>query len=252
MELGYSLTQDASHVAKCAFGRLVFDIAQPHLCYVRQILSFVKECNARALGLSDLAPHVISNALLNYRLTSAQREAADLNFLSGFHLMDGCRHLLVLEGPHDGAIRALWDSLGVNVAESSGDRVLYNDALSFSTRLYAALDLDVMKVKLSEPLSAVVRHPLLYVRDMVPRACFEGVKKLNDLAQARTLQAVVRNDLFPSAEMFRAVSKELGVPLIVADLQRLELDGADVTTENSPEPLAVKHEVSHRFPRKTI
>lgn len=242
LEILHPLTQDSVHVAKCAFGRLVFDIDQSRLFFVRKIIAFAKSTNARALGLDSLAPAAVANALLNYRLTEEQRRQADLDVLSGFHLLDGSRHLIVLEGPHSRAIRTLWEQLGIQASECPSDRVLYNDALSFSERLYAGLDLDVMKVKLSEPLSAVVAHPLLYVRDMVPRACFEGIKKINELARARTLQAAVRNDLFPTAEMFRAVSKELGVPLTVKDFQRLE--GEVQEEDEGPLPSTDKQEVS--------
>ena len=55
--------------------------------------------------------------------------------------------------------------------------VLYNSDLCFSKRLYGPLDVDVTRIKLHEPLSIIVQQPLLFVRDMVPKACFDSLTK---------------------------------------------------------------------------
>ena len=59
--------------------------------------------------------------------------------------------------------------------------VLYHSDLSFSDRMYGPLDVDVCRIKLHEPLSIIVQQPLLYVRDMVPKACFEALVKLEEV-----------------------------------------------------------------------
>ena len=59
--------------------------------------------------------------------------------------------------------------------------VLYHSDLSFSHRMYGPLDVDVCRIKLHEPLSIIVQQPLLYVRDMVPKACFEALVKLEEV-----------------------------------------------------------------------
>ncbi len=59
--------------------------------------------------------------------------------------------------------------------------VLFNTELAFPARLYGALDVDVCRIKLHEPLSLIVQQPLLYVRDMVPKACFQALVKLDQV-----------------------------------------------------------------------
>ena len=59
--------------------------------------------------------------------------------------------------------------------------VLYNSDLCFSKRLYGPLDVDVTRIKLPEPLSIIVQQPLLYVRDMLPKPCFDALVKLDQV-----------------------------------------------------------------------
>jgi len=61
-------------------------------------------------------------------------------------------------------------------------RILYNSDLSFSDRLYGPLDVDLCRVKLHEPLMSIIQQPLLYVRDMVPKPCFEALVRLNEVS----------------------------------------------------------------------
>ena len=59
--------------------------------------------------------------------------------------------------------------------------VLYNSDLMFGERKYAALDVDLCRIRLHEPLSVIVQQPLLYVRDMVPKPCLDALMKLNQV-----------------------------------------------------------------------
>ena len=59
--------------------------------------------------------------------------------------------------------------------------MLYNSEFSFSERLYGPLDVDVCRIKLHEPLSIICKQPLLYVRDMVPKPCFQSLVKLEQV-----------------------------------------------------------------------
>lgn len=59
---------------------------------------------------------------------------------------------------------------------------MYHSNLSFSERLYGPLDVDLCRVKLHEPLGQIVQQPLLYVRDMVPKPCFDALVKLHEVS----------------------------------------------------------------------
>ena len=59
--------------------------------------------------------------------------------------------------------------------------MLYHSHMAFKNRLYGTLDVNFSGIKLHEPLSAIARQPLLYVRDMVPKPCFQAILRLNQV-----------------------------------------------------------------------
>ena len=69
----------------------------------------------------------------------------------------------------------------VKIVDYAAVQVLYNSELSFAERMYGPLDVDVCRIKLHEPLAIIVQQPLLYVRDMLPKPCFDALVKLDQV-----------------------------------------------------------------------
>ncbi|XP_021347646.1 uncharacterized protein LOC110446691 isoform X2 [Mizuhopecten yessoensis] len=205
---------------ECPFGRIVFIFDYKNTTLLHQLQNLVTDVNAEALELDDMPQHVINAALSTYKLSMEQQQSRTLNIITGFQVMDSVMHLFMLEGLHNRAIKTLWNLLPKQ--EKSDVKVLYNSDMNFSERLYGPLDVDLCRVKLHESLTQIIQQPLLYVRDMVPKACFEALIRIYELTKLDQMRSVVRNDLFPKADMVISMSKEFGVPLTQADFEELQ------------------------------
>nr|KAG5711366.1 hypothetical protein BaRGS_006063 [Batillaria attramentaria] len=204
---------------QCPFSRIIFIFAYKNTTMLYQLQQLVTAINARALDLDDMPQHVIEAALSTYKLSIEQQLSGTLDIVTGFHVLDGEKHIFVLEGLRDEAVRRLWEELPR--PENSDVRVMYNSDFSFSQRLYSPLDVDLCRVKLHEPLNMVVQQSLLYVRDMVPRPCFQALVRLEEMSRMHLMKDIVKNDIFPTAEMVVSMSKEFGVPFTVEDFEEL-------------------------------
>ncbi|GFO44998.1 hypothetical protein PoB_007150300 [Plakobranchus ocellatus] len=228
IELAHPLTTPSKLAAKeyiqtskeCPFNRIIFLFGYSKTELLNNLQTLVMGINARALGLDTMPQHVIDAALSTYKLSVVQQCSLDLDIVTGFHVLDGQQHMFVLEGLRDKAISLLWDALPR--PDSSDVQVLYNSDLSFSRRLYGPLDVDLCRVKLHEPLSVIVQQSLLYIRDMVFRPCFDALMKLDQIMRSDKMKAVVRNELFPTAEMVVSMSREFGVPFTQKDFEELQ------------------------------
>ncbi|XP_053378149.1 uncharacterized protein LOC123529262 isoform X2 [Mercenaria mercenaria] len=206
---------------ECPFGRIVFKFDYKNTHLLNQLQMVVTKINARALELDDMPQHVVDAALSTYKLSGMQQQSRTLDIITGFQVLDGSLHLFVLEGLRDQAIKEVWESLPQ--PENSDVTILYHSNLSFSERLYGPLDVDLCRVKLHEPLRQIVQQPLLYVRDMVPKPCFEALVKLHELLKTKSVKDAVRNQLFPTADMVVSMSKEFGVPFTTEDFEELQV-----------------------------
>ncbi|KAK3601780.1 hypothetical protein CHS0354_016147 [Potamilus streckersoni] len=232
---------------ECPFGRIVFKFDYRNVVFLNKLQALVTKINARALELDDMPQHVIDAALSTYKLSLTQQESRSLDIVTGFQVLDGTMHLFILEGLRDKAIGEIWE--GLPQPENSDVKVLFNSNLTFSKRLYGPLDVDLCRVKLHEPLEDIVCQSLLYVRDMVPKPCFEGLIKLYQIVKATKVTDVVRNDLFPTADMVVSVSKEFGVPFTTEDFE--ELQSKDEKSEPRAEATVAREKSMTEYKSRT-
>ncbi|XP_033647231.1 uncharacterized protein LOC117306814 [Asterias rubens] len=230
VEVSYPLTssqevklkEEMETPPECPFARMVYIFECKNTEFLHMLVKLVTLINATALNLDQMPPHIIEAALSTYKLSEAQQESPILDIVTGFQVMDGEKHIFVLEGLREKAVKLMWETLPRPKAKDAVTfQALYNSNMTFSERRYASLDVDLCRVRLHEPLSSIVQQPLLYVRDMIPKLCLDAITRLDMLLRQDILRNATRNDLFPTAEMIVSLSKEFGVPLTAADFEEM-------------------------------
>uniref|UniRef100_A0A452HNF2 DUF4550 domain-containing protein n=1 Tax=Gopherus agassizii TaxID=38772 RepID=A0A452HNF2_9SAUR len=218
--LGLQAETADTEVANCPYGCIIYIFDYNNAPCLHDLLQEITEINAEALQLDSYPLQVIQMALATFKLKTTTKEISDLDIITGFHILDGTIHLLVLEGLKDKAIKRLWEQQFDKTHRTENGRldILYNSQLSFHQRLYTDLEAILYHIHLCKPLSAITRQPLLYVRDMVRQACFQALSRLDYLCHSKKLRDVVQRGLLPSAEMITVLSQEFGIPLTKEDL----------------------------------
>ncbi|XP_063071872.1 uncharacterized protein cfap92 [Engraulis encrasicolus] len=214
VEIACPLNTATTTEAECPFSRIVFIMKNDdgNGEALTRLRAEIVRVNSAALQVKSKIEEVKQRALTFRKVSTEEVESRKLDFLTGFHLLDKNMHLFVIEGLRAGAVKGLWN---MPLAKSDGvDKpqitIMYNSALGFSKRLYDCLDVGFCPIHLHEPLQDIMRRPLLYVRDMVPHLCFQGLSRLTQLCQTKTMKEVLRNDLLPTADMVLSISKEFG------------------------------------------
>uniref|UniRef100_A0A452UII5 Cilia and flagella associated protein 92 (putative) n=1 Tax=Ursus maritimus TaxID=29073 RepID=A0A452UII5_URSMA len=217
------------------FGRIIFVFDSKKISLLHSLLQDITMINAKALDLEAYPIRNIQQILSAFKMRVKIQERQDLDVLTGFHLLDGKIHLLILEGLADQGLKRLWDSHQSRwVGEQGRYKVLYNSALRFRHRLYADLETVLYQVHLLQPLSQLVKHWALYVRNRRrgpvggPLPC-----RVYCICHHSTrLREVIARDLLPSSAMVKDLSQELGLPILQDDLT----DGRRTVLPSQPAP----------------
>ncbi|XP_036363460.1 uncharacterized protein LOC115217500 isoform X3 [Octopus sinensis] len=188
----------------CLFSRVIFKIDEKCKEYVHNVLLTVAKLNAKQLGFDNLVEHVMVSVLSTYILSSQQLADRTLDIITGFHFVDQNLHLIVIEGLQTKALAQMIKIF--NHVEVEGFAMLYNTEFVCSERLYLSLNTNILKIKLSLSLSKILKQPLLYVRNVVPRPCFDCVIRLFNLIGCNRLMDAVYYKCFPDADMIRSLT----------------------------------------------
>ena len=106
-------------------------------------------------------------------LFACYREQLVSNVLTGFHVEDSSKHIVILEGLKDQGVNILWEECPRHHSQDAALlKAFYNSEFNFSNRLYGTLDVDFPRIVLCCPLRMILQRPLIYVQGSVPQACF--------------------------------------------------------------------------------
>lgn len=92
------------------FGRIIYLLHYKNLAVMSRLRSEILRINLSALQLGSGSLDA-EKALFNYGVNFRNGETQDLDFISGFHVMDQQVHIFVLEGLKHKAVESLWASV---------------------------------------------------------------------------------------------------------------------------------------------
>lgn len=118
--------------------------------------------------------------MINYFL-SEQLSSFQHDLITGFHVDDWERHIVMLEGLKEKGISTLWNELPHHHSQDQNIiKVFYNSDYNFSKRLYGTLDVDLPRIRLFRPLREIMQHPLIFIPNCIPPPSFRSVLSLID------------------------------------------------------------------------
>lgn len=111
IEIMCPFSKDKGCLESGVFGRIVYLLHHNDLMARSKLRSQVLGINAAALQLGPVPPEHAQEVLFNYGINFRHTKTENLDFVSGFHVTDERRHVFVLEGLKDKAVKRLWESV---------------------------------------------------------------------------------------------------------------------------------------------
>ncbi|KAL8212450.1 UNVERIFIED_CONTAM: hypothetical protein K2H54_046923 [Gekko kuhli] len=182
----------------CPYGCIIYIFDYKNRPLLSYLLQEITEINAKAFQLDSYPLHILQKSLNTLKLTSkiSLEDISLMDIITGFHIMDGSIHLLVVEGLKDKALKKMWNK-----------RI---DSAS-PYRTHMAINPSMLLQKFTE----LGFHLAGRGSEMAKEST--GAQ-LDYICHSKRLRDIVHYDLLPSAEMIISLSQEFGIPLAKDDL----------------------------------
>ncbi|XP_072308402.1 uncharacterized protein FLJ43738 [Eucyclogobius newberryi] len=212
--LNFSKDGSKKGLFEAVFGRVIYIFDHNNVAVMDKLRQEILRSNADVFGFDSRVLEHTENALSNYTTFYKHSQSPDLDYVTGFHLVDKRTQIVVAEGLRHKAVRRLCESVSMKLSGCKEEQVIvhYNANLAFSKRIYDTLNLSLMPIILPESMEIIMMKPLVYIRSIVPPLFLQGLLRLKQLCQVRSLKDAVQYNLFPSAEMIQSLSTQFKKP----------------------------------------
>ncbi|CAD7939528.1 unnamed protein product [Amoebophrya sp. A120] len=163
------------------FGRLVYVLDVQNERVATEVLRIVTAQNQKATGLE----HAHVSTLKNYELSEKEQKDPEMDILTGYVLLDKKCRIMVVEGLRKGGIRRLLEEIPRLDPNDEKNRLIGNNDVGFSDRLYLPFNLSLKHIKIRQNLEVFTgTRPELYDVTRCAPEIFEIVEQLRELKRA--------------------------------------------------------------------
>jgi hypothetical protein len=183
--------------------------------FLQQLQKTLIEINLKCLGIKDGNEQNIRT----YKLSESQRNDPKLDYISGVQIMDQHYRTFILEGISSGSMAELASILPKTHANTETFKMMRNETIRFSKRLYSEFNVDLKRIKLRTPIKKLILIPDVYMREKVPLETYRTIDQLNKIRKVNTIEEIVASDLIPGKEALIEFERNYGDALSKEDLQ---------------------------------
>ena len=162
--------------------------------FMKIIKQLFEEINQQAFKLRSV------KEIYTRGLTEEERDNNEIDYISGFQIIDKTIRITIIEGITGMAIKKVKESLPKNQMNTKNLMIFADSTVLFNKRLYSKFDLSLKFIKLRDNLSNILQTYDIYTKANKYRQIYDSFLNFGSILKAETLKEIKEANLFPDAE----------------------------------------------------
>ena len=133
-------------------------------------------------------------------LTDEERDNNEIDYISGFQIIDRSIRITILEGITGKGIKKVKEALPKNQMNTRNNIIFADSKVLFNKRLYSKFDLSLKYIKLRDYLSNILQTFDIYTKANKYRKIYDAFLNFGSILKAETLKEIADSNLFPDSE----------------------------------------------------
>ena len=192
--------------------RFIYYTTYEDLNFMEKINSLFEEINQKAFDLRS------PKEIYTYGLTPEDRDNNEIDYISGFQMIDKVSRLTIIEGITGKAIKKVKEALPKTQMNNKTYMVFSDSNVLFNKRMYSLFDLSLKFIKIRTNLSEILTTFDIYLKSTNYREIYDAFMNIGSILKAQTLKEIANANLFPLAESLLLLERKYGDILKEEDL----------------------------------
>ena len=174
--------------------RFIYYTTYNDINFMEKIIPLFEEINQKAFNLRS------AKEIYTYGLSEEERNNNEIDYISGFQIIDKVSRLTILEGISGKAMQKIKEAFPKTQMNNKAYMVFSDSNILFNKRLYSIFDLSLKFIKIRMNLSDVLTTFDVYLNANKYREIYDAFMNLGSILKAETLKEITNENLFPNGE----------------------------------------------------
>ena len=171
-----------------------------------------EEINQKAFSLLS------TKEIYTRNLTESERDNNEIDYISGFQLIDKTYRITILEGITGLGMKIVKETLPKTNLNNKNLKIFSNSKILFNKRIYSKFNLCLKFIKLSRNLQNILQTYEIYEKAHRCREVYDSFQIFGSLLRAKTMEEISSANLFPEAEHLLILERKYGDLLTEQDM----------------------------------
>ena len=198
--------------------RFIYYTVYNDINFMEKLTPLFEEINQKAFNLRS------PKEIYTYNLTEEDRDNNEIDYISGFQIIDKESRLTILEGIAGKAMKKIKETFPKTQMNNKTFKIFSDSNILFNKRIYSKFDLSLKFIKIRMNIPEILTTFDIYLKSSIYRGIYDAFMNIGSILNAETLKEITNSNLFPDPESLLLLERKYGDILKEEDITGKKLE----------------------------